>query len=696
MTVALVMLGIPFAAPAPAQAAQHGMTFVKGCITPTTVGDKIECNYGAFNDFDPDTLTMTSVVDVVHAAGGDDTSGNILPNLQLEFTGGASCNVGQTLCTLPPNSSIQTSSPFPYHTATGADADQGTVFDDANFTWQDTCSGGEDNCPVGDQVNSSGSSTLVQKLPSQTSTEIVDENGETVTAVEAGTTVHDTVTVDGGEGNPTPTGTVTVDWFTNDECTGNPADTSDPTNLNNGTADVTSFPQTPPAGNFGFEAHYSGDSNFAPSDGDCEPLAVVDAFITVTPPEATNIAGDAHTVTVTVMQNTGDGNGFVAASGAEIDYTVTDSDGASATVDHTNSSCDGTTDGNGQCTVVFTSPTTGTDTVNASVTLSLAGIAVTRSTSGDAGPGGSGPALKHFVDARITIGPAATNEVGDPHTFVVTVSADTGDGSGMHPFPGAPVTFSLENTNGANTTVDNDASTCDDQSTDANGQCTIVFTSSSTGITVGNASTTITLGDLTVTRDTAGNSGPGGSGPAAKRWVNASISIGPNGNNPVGAPHTFTVTVLKDNGAGLNNGRGVPAEGEHVDFTLSDSGGSKAVVDTANSTCDNAGANTDANGQCTIVFTSATAGTTVGNASVTLTVAGKSLTRTTAGKTGPEGSGPATKTWFAPPVELPRTGSNSLSLANLALLLVVAGLAFAGAGWLLRPAGAHARRRRES
>jgi hypothetical protein len=214
-------------------------------------------------------------------------------------------------------------------------------------------------------------------------------------------------------------------------------------------------------------------------------------------------------------------------------------------------------------------------------------------------------------------------------------------------------------------------------------------------VVVANAKTTITLAGLSVTRDTSADAGPGGSGPATKRFVDANVTIGPNGNNPVGAPHTFTVTVMKDNGSGSGL---VPAEGEHVDFTLSDSDGSKAVVDTANSTCDDAGANTDAKGQCTIVFTSATAGTTNGNASVSLTIGGKTVARSTSANAGPGGSGPAVKTWFAPPApppELPRTGSNSLDLAALAMLLVAAGLAFAGAGLLLRPAGAHARRRNQ-
>src|SRR5262249_34865279 len=49
-----------------------------------------------------------------------------------------------------------------------------------------------------------------------------------------------------------------------------------------------------------------------------------------------------------------------------------------------------------------------------------------------------------------------------------------------------------------------------------------------------------------VTRSTSGNSGPGGSGPAVKRFVDANVSITPNGVNEVGTAHTFTVSTTAD------------------------------------------------------------------------------------------------------------------------------------------------------
>ena len=67
--------------------------------------------------------------------------------------------------------------------------------------------------------------------------------------------------------------------------------------------------------------------------------------------------------------------------------------------------------------------------------------------------------------------------------------------------------------------------------------------------------------------------------------------------------------------------RFVPAAGEHVDVTLTDSNGARTRAPTG--TCTTAGANTDANGQCTITFTSPTAGQVTGHATATLHVGGR-------------------------------------------------------------------------
>src|SRR5439155_1662952 len=158
--------------------------------------------------------------------------------------------------------------------------------------------------------------------------------------------------------------------------------------------------------------------------------------------------------------------------------------------------CDGTTDANGKCDIVFTSATGGKVVGNAAVTLTLAGVTITRdtnpATSTIPGPGGSGPATKTFVDANITIAPDATNEVGRPHTFTVTVKRNTGNGSGLVAVPdGTKPTVTLTNSSGAAFSLVSD--TCAASGT-VGGQCTVTFTSPSAGKVTGHASVTLVIG----------------------------------------------------------------------------------------------------------------------------------------------------------------------------------------------------------
>src|SRR5207237_1156978 len=154
-----------------------------------------------------------------------------------------------------------------------------------------------------------------------------------------------------------------------------------------------------------------------------------------------------------------------------------------------------------------------------------------------------------------------------------------------------------------------------------NGQFKVTFTSASAGQVVGNASTSFALNGVTLARAT-GDSNTGDSGPATKTFEDARISITPNATNAVGQPHTFTVTVLQDDGLAIGapgwdafNGFGASA-GRAVTVTLTDKNGAVDVP---------AGSlprTTDANGQFQVTFTSATAGQVVGNASTSFALNG--------------------------------------------------------------------------
>src|SRR5262249_3932163 len=147
------------------------------------------------------------------------------------------------------------------------------------------------------------------------------------------------------------------------------------------------------------------------------------------------------------------------------------------------------------------------------------------------------------------------------------------------------------------------------------GSCTITMTSASPGTTVVSASVTTSVAGLTLTRTT--NGAGGNSGNANKVWVAARIFIAPGATNEIGQPHTFTVTLEKDSGGGFG-----PAAGEHVDVTLTPANGA-TLPNLPTGSCTNAGANTNASGQCTITFVSPTAGTVTGHATATLTIGGK-------------------------------------------------------------------------
>src|SRR5262249_25410540 len=144
---------------------------------------------------------------------------------------------------------------------------------------------------------------------------------------------------------------------------------------------------------------------------------------------------------------------------------------------------------NGTCTITFTSPTAGQVTGNASVTVPLKGVTMTRDTDPatpaiGAGPGGSGPAVKTFVDANITINPpTATNEVGQTHTVTVTVQQNAGDGNGFVNVPnGTKPTVTLTNSNGAVFSISNTTCTGAGAAGTVNGTCTVTFASPSAGV----------------------------------------------------------------------------------------------------------------------------------------------------------------------------------------------------------------------
>ena len=212
----------------------------------------------------------------------------------------------------------------------------------------------------------------------------------------------------------------------------------------------------------------------------------------------------------------------------------------------------------------------------------------------------------------------------------------------------------LTDSNGAVSVLNAAASTSDDNqptgdNLNGSGQTATVFTSATAGQVTGHATVTLVVGGQTLVRQTNGLAG--NSGDAIKTFVDAKISITPNATNEVGQPHTFTVTVLQDDGlTAAQGGDGVTgftvATVGNVDVTLTDSNGAVSVLNAAASTSDDNqpnGDNLNGSGQTTAVFTSATAGQVTGHATVTLDVGGQTLVRQTDGID--DNSGDAVKTF---------------------------------------------------
>jgi uncharacterized repeat protein (TIGR01451 family) len=283
----------------------------------------------------------------------------------------------------------------------------------------------------------------------------------------------------------------------------------------------------------------------------------------------------------------------------------------------------------------------------------------------------SNVATVNVVDANISIAPDAVNKVGDPHTFTVTVNQVINGVSS--PASGANVSVSLADSNGA---VDVPSGLLSG-TTDNNGQFSVTFTSQSAGIVTGNASATLSVLGVNLSRAT-GDGQSGDTGAAVKRFVDAKISIAPNATNGITEPHTFTVTVLQDDGlTASQGGDGVtgfaPVAGVKPTITLTGAGGASAinVVDTSS-------AGTDANGQCTATFTSDSPGTITGHATVTFNISGVSITRATDSTHG--SSGDAVKTFVAGSLRWKKVDESGNLLGGATFVVTATGGTAASAG----------------
>jgi hypothetical protein len=262
----------------------------------------------------------------------------------------------------------------------------------------------------------------------------------------------------------------------------------------------------------------------------------VDASIALSPQTGTNEVGDEHEITATVTRN--DGTGSSPAVGETVTFKVT-----TGTADFVGGVDTCVTDASGTCSIEIVDTGAGQNTIDAQVTVSVGGLELERATDADAGPDGSDEAAKTYVDARISIGDSATNNVNEPHTF--TVFVEENDGEGWDPAEGEKVNFTLvSNTAGADFTGD------DFCTTGVDGKCTVTINSATPGTVDVHAESGVEVGGLTLDRETDGQGG--NSDDATKTYEAGKIIVK---KITVGGDGDFTFTADYDaNGFVLSNG----------------------------------------------------------------------------------------------------------------------------------------------
>lgn len=328
----------------------------------------------------------------------------------------------------------------------------------------------------------------------------------------------------------------------------------------------------------------------------------VDARISLTP-DGVNAVGDPHVMTALLEVN--DGEGWGPAVEETVELTLLSGPGELSAADCVTGSA-------GTCEVTLTSAVAGITEVGASSTVGVGGVTLTRSTNSNAGPGGSDNLVKQWVDASVAISPDGVNPVGADHTFEITVTAipsETGQAA-----------FSIDPS--VTPAPDEISSTCDVPGVDDNvATCVVTISNTSAGVFTAHVTAVVTMGDVEVTRSTDSTvapAGPGGTGPAEKVYVDASIQVTPDGVNAVGDPHTVTGHVNVDDGTGSADA----PDGTTISFEVESGPGSLSATSCATAS---------GTGSCSVTLSSVVAGVTVVSAASTVSIEGVTLDLTSNG-----------------------------------------------------------------
>jgi hypothetical protein len=445
-----VLLPLAFVGSASA-VAEFGISVLKDCRSPVNIGDPYSCEFSFVNrtQASKNTVRVVSMTDVVHAAAGDQSSTTPLNSTTVGATGNANgwastlTTCDATGCTVAFGGEMD--SPFISHYAVQL-GDFPVLGDTVTMHNQNLCDVISAGCPTSFVDSPEVAQAVINPLQTQEATTVRDGADSPVTSVTVGTTVHDFVIVsDVLQNEPTPTGNVNIDWFTNGTCTGPATANSGSIGpLVNGQLDATGFTQTPTlAGQYSFKAHFEGGGGgaFARSDGPCEPLEVVDAFIQITPQSASNAVGNDHVLTITV---TATGAGILAPGTATASIVTPPSTTGSFVGPSSCSYAGGAA--TASCTVTITSALAGLTQVQASSTIGFNNAAGTVSrTTGTADDVTAGCTSGCDKASKLWI---STFVLNSAHNVITTIVAPATVHDQFQAAPGVTgtVTFTLYDT----------------------------------------------------------------------------------------------------------------------------------------------------------------------------------------------------------------------------------------------------------
>ncbi|HUR51466.1 MAG TPA: choice-of-anchor P family protein [Mycobacteriales bacterium] len=340
--------------------------------------------------------------------------------------------------------------------------------------------------------------------------------------------------------------------------------------------------------------------------------------MTVTPATATNdLQHLQHTFTVSLTRN--NGSSSVGYAGQTVTLSL-DPGTSGATITSINgvagsgTSCVTTSDGT--CSVVITATSAGKAVLTATWTQALSATeSVTRTASG----------TKQYSDFRLDVTPeSATNDLQHlSHTFTVTLQRN--DGSGFAGYGGQTVSLSLNpGTSGATiTSINGVAGSGTSCVTKSDGTCSVVITATKAGQAVLTASYSQVLSSTdTVTRTDSGT----------KQYSDFALTVSPlTAVNDLNQPHTFTVTLTRNDGSGFTG-----YAGQTVSLSLNPGTTDGHFTDVNGSPASGIASScvTRADGTCAVTIVSSTPGKIVLTASWSQVLTGHTATRTaTADKT---------------------------------------------------------------